>query len=445
MEAPFYLIPLCAQTLKLTANPKMFFAHAFNSPEKSSRISSEALLPTKTSKLLITIVAATAIALGILPLSAQHAEPASQTSAAKPPAGAARAVTVHAKNGIELKATINGQGPFDAIFDTGSDNGMTASLARRLGLKVEGSVTMDAGGGTVQGKFAKVASVSIGGLTMSDQLFAVIDTPLTQDNDGIFIGHLLLQNLPIRIDFEKQEITFYSKQGFEYSGNGTEVPIDAKDGKGNLLAQATVDGIQGLFGIDTGDMYSLSLFTPFVKQHKLVQHYGAKIYGYAGQGFGGPDHGFYTRADTLQLGQLEVIRPITVLSTDTQGAESSTTVAGNIGLRILRQFNIVFDAPHGKMYLEKNANYGKPDIFNRAGLLLDPDPENLKIKSVVPHSPGAKAGLKAEDIITRINGKSPTDESLQSAFTQPVGTVLHLTVRTGTKTRTVSLVLKEIL
>lgn len=363
-----------------------------------------------------------------------------QTSAA-----AARAVTVPAKNGVELKATINGQGPFDAIFDTGSGNLMTVSLARRLGLKLEGSATLNAGGGLVPAKVVKVATVNIGALTMSDQWFGVVDVPVTQGQDGIFVGDLLLQNLPIRVDFEKQEITFYSKQGFEYSGNGTAVPIDVQDGNGNLLAQATVDGIDGLFGIDTGDMYSLSLFAPFVKQHKLVEHYGAKIYGYAGQGFGGADHGFYTRADTLQLGKIEVIHPITVLSTDTQGAESSSAVAGNIGLHILRQFNIVFDAPHGKMYLEKNANFGKPEIFNRAGLMLDPDPENLKIKTVIPRSPGARAGLKEEDVITQIDGKPPTDETLQSAFTQPVGTVLCLTVRRGTKTHTVSLVLRNIL
>jgi hypothetical protein len=192
-------------------------------------------------------------------------------------------------------------------------------------------------------------------------------------------------------------------------------------------------------------MYSLSLFAPFVKQHKLVEHYRTKIQGYAGQGFGGPDHGFYTRADTLLLGNAEVIRPITVLSTDTQGAESSAALAGNIGLYILRQFNIVFDGPHGKMYLEKNAHYGKPDIFNRAGLLLDPDPENLKIKTVIPRGPGARAGLKEEDVITQINGKPPTDDTLQTAFTKPVGTLLHLTVRRGTRTLNVSLALKEIL
>ena len=399
---------------------------------------------TRFSKLLVTCAASATISVALLPLAAQTPAPtAPDASARQPAAEAARAVSVSAKNGVELKATINGQGPFDAIFDTGSGNLMTASVAKRLGLKAEGSATLNAGGGTLPAKVVKVATINIGGLTMSDQLFAVVDTPIAKEWDGIFVGDLLVQNLPIRVDFEEQQITFYSKEGFTYSGLGAAVPIHSQDG--TLFAEATVDGITGLFGIDTGDMYSLSLYAPFVTQHKLVQHYGAKIQGYAGEGFGGADHGFYTRADTLQLDQIEVIRPITVLSTDTQGAESSATVAGNIGLRVLRQFNVVFDSPQGKMYLEKNANYGKPDVFNRAGLILDFFPDNLKIKTVVPRSPGAKARLKPEDIITQIDGKPPTDDTMQSAFTQPVGTVVHLTVRSGTKTRNVSLVLKEIL
>jgi Aspartyl protease/PDZ domain len=368
---------------------------------------------------------------------------ASSQLCAQTSANAARAVTVHAKNGIELKATINGQGPFDAIFDSGSGNLMTASLARRLGLKPEGSATLNAGGGTVPAKTVKVATVNIGGLTLSDQIFAVVDTPVTLGHDGIFIGDLLLQNLPIRIDFENQTITFYSRQGFEYSGKGTAVPIHSKDGA--LLAEATVDGIDGLFGIDTGDMYSLSLYAPFVAKHKLVQHYRAKIQGYAGEGFGGADLGFFSRADTLLMGHAEVVRPITILSTDPLGAESSTTVAGNIGVRVLRQFNVTFDGPHGKMYLEKNANYGKPDVFNRAGLMLNNNPDKLEIMTVVPGGPGAKAGLKEQDVITQIDGKPPTDDTMQNAFMQPVGTVLHLTVRHNAKTRTASLVLKDIL
>lgn len=320
---------------------------------------------------------------------------------------------------------------------------MTASLARRLDLKPEGSATIVAGGGVVPAGVVKVDTVMIGGLTISDQLFAVVDVPMVNDQNAIFVGDLLVRNLPIRVDFERQEITFYSKQGFAYSGNGAAVPIHSKDGA--LLAEVMVDGMEGLFGIDTGDMYSLSLYAPFVKQHKLVEHYGAKIQGYTGEGWGGADQGFFTRVETLQLGSVSVTRPITVLSIDRQGAESSTAVSGNIGLHILRQFTLIFDGPHGKMYLEKNANYGKPDIFNRAGLMLDNDSDHLKIKTVVPGGPGAKAGLAEEDVITEIDGQPPTDETMQAAFTQPVGTVVRLTVRHGTKSRTVSMVLREIL
>lgn len=401
-------------------------------------------------KQILLSVASVAMLLGVFALAAHclAQEPTSQPAAnaaasAAPADSAVRGVTVPAKNGVELQATINGQGPFDAVFDTGSVNLMTASLAKRLGLKPGGAVTMEAGGGNVPAQSVKVDKVNIGGLTMSDQWFTVVDLPFAMDKEGIFVGELLVQNLPIRVDFEKEQITFYSKQGFKYSGNGASVPMHFQENF--MVAEGQVDGIAGMFGIDTGDMYSLSLYAPFVAQHNLVRHYGAKLHGYTGEGFGGNDHGFYTRADTLQLGDAEVVRPITVLSTDSQGAEASKIIAGNIGLHILRQFNVVFDFPHGRMYLEKNSNYGKPDIFNRAGLALDYDSDHLKIKTVFPGSPGAKAGLAEEDVITQIDGKPPTDDTMQSAFTQPVGTVLHLTVKHGEKVRTVSLVLKDVL
>lgn len=399
-------------------------------------------MKTPNPSQLLRCGASTTILLILSLTTARSSAQAALPPAAQPSPGTPGGVTVPAKNGVELKARINGQGPFDAVFDTGSGNLITASLAKRLGLKLEGSATLNAGGGFVPARVVKVATVNIGGLTMSDQWFAVVDTPLTKDQDGIFVGDVLLRNLPIRVDFESQQITFYSQQGFQYTGNGAAVPIHSEDG--TLLAEGSVDGLPGLFGIDTGDMFSLSLYAPFVAQHDLVRHYGATLHGYAGEGFGGPDHGFYTRANTLQLGTISISRPITVLSTDTQGAESSAKIAGNIGLHILRQFTVVFDGPHGKMYLEKNSHFGEPDIFNRAGLLLDFDPDNLTIKTIFPGSPAAKAGLAEEDVITQIDGLPPTDDTMQSAFTQPIGTVLHLTVRHNGITRTVSLVLQEV-
>jgi predicted aspartyl protease len=361
----------------------------------------------------------------------------------EPAAGAAQGVTVPAINGVELKAQINGQGPFDAILDTGAGNLMTASLAKRLGLKLGGAVTVVAAGGNVPAQGVKVATVKIGDLTMVDQWFTVVDLPYSKGEEGIFVGGDLVSGLPIKVDFEKQQITFYDNHGFTYSGDGIAVPIRFEEGV--VVAEGSVDGIPGLFGIDTGDMYSLSLSAPFVTQHELAKQYGATIQGYAGEGFGGADKGLFTRASVLRLGQMSVSRPITVLSEDSQGRFASSAISGNIGLHILKQFTITFDYAHGKMYLEKNSNYGKPDIFNRAGLLLNLEPEDLKIETVISGSPAAKAGLAEGDVITQIDGGQPTDDSIQNAFTQPVGTILHLTVSHAGALRSVSLILEDVL
>jgi S1-C subfamily serine protease len=51
------------------------------------------------------------------------------------------------------------------------------------------------------------------------------------------------------------------------------------------------------------------------------------------------------------------------------------------------------------------------------------------VKIVFPGSPAEAAGLRRGDLITDINGTKPADDAHDPAFTQPVGTVLHLTVR----------------
>jgi len=112
---------------------------------------------------------------------------------------------------------------------------------------------------------------------------------------------------------------------------------------------------------------------------------------------------------------------------------------------VLKRFIVTFDGPERKLYLEKSASYNKPDIFNRAGLVLDPDPGNARVRMVFPGSPAARAGIVEDDVITQIDGRPPTDDSLSRVFAQPIGTPLRLTVRHFGSVRTVSLALQEVL
>ena len=349
--------------------------------------------------------------------------------------------TVPARNGTEMSGTVNGQGPFSIFFDSGSGNVISAHLAKRLGLKPENQIVINAGEGTLPAQTAMVDTVKIGSLTMSKQWFAIIEPPFAKDRDFAVVGDQLLENLAIRVDFEHQQITFYDESKFIYSGQAEPIPVHLL--KGAVYTEATVDGYTGLFGVDTGDMGSLSLNPLLVIQQQLVQRYGAKIHGYAQQSWAGAVTGYYTRAGTLKLGNITVNRPITVLLTGTQGAGATTQIAGNIGIHILRQFTVLFDCPHGAMYLEPNSHFGQPDVFNRAGLV--PDPDHFEIKLVVPGSPAESAKLATGDIITQINGSAPTEESLESAFAQPAGTSIQLTVTHDGKSRPVSLVLKDVL
>lgn len=353
-----------------------------------------------------------------------------------------RAVTVPAENGTALQANFNGQGPIHVVFDTGSSNIMSSSLARKLGLSVGGTGSIDAMGGTVPAKGTVVDSVRIGRVTLHHQVFAVIDLPSGADEEIAFIGDQWLQLLPIRIDFEHQRLTFYNPRFFHYSNKGSSLPIHFE--KNAVIVEAAVDGIRGQFEIDSGSIHSLLLNAPFVTQHDLIRNYGATVRGYAGEGFGGQDTGLYTRARELRLSDLAVNLPITVLLEDTQGAGASH-LAGNIGLRILKRFTIIFDGPKSRLYLEKSAAYNTPDIFNRAGLVVDPDPDNARVRMVFPGSPAAEAGIVEDDVITQIDGRPPTDDSLENAFLRAPGTRLRLTVRHSETVLTVSIALRNVL
>jgi PDZ domain len=210
-----------------------------------------------------------------------------------------------------------------------------------------------------------------------------------------------------------------------------------------LEVDGRVDGVAGTFALDTGNEVAFSLESQFVKQNNLIEALGARYHGYSGRSYAGATPvAYYARAKTLQIGDAEVHDLITYLFT---GEPGPGDFVGNIGRSVLRQFNVTFDCMRGNLYLEKNANWGKRGIFNRAGIVIDPTDKGGKIMTVLPGSPGEAAGLAVDDLITKIDGHAPSDDLEDPAFLQAVGTVVHLTIKHGDQERQVYVTLKEIL
>lgn len=355
---------------------------------------------------------------------------------------ASGAVTLPAQGGIVFQAKVNGKGPYPVMFDTASVNLISAEFAKQLGLRLDGN-PQKFGTPTepIDAQTAHVDTLQIGDLLVRDQTFYVISIPGgAGDSPLVAVGYELMRRLVVKVDYEHEQLTFYDGPTFHYSGNGTRVPLLME---GVVFeAAGSVDDLGATFVLDTGNEVGFELEPAFVSQYNLVQRLGAQYHGYSGRSYGGPmGDAYYVRVKSLHLGDAEVHNVVAILHT----GEEDRDVAGNIGRTILRQFNVTFDAMRGVFYLEKNANWGKPDIFNRAGIVVDPTDDGQKVMTVLPGSPAESAGIAAGDLITRIDGRAPDDDINDHAFLQPEGTRVALTVKRGDSVRDVELTLKNLL
>ncbi len=149
---------------------------------------------------------------------------------------------------------------------------------------------------------------------------------------------------------------------------------------------------------------------------------------------------------------VEVHNPVTRISLQHSGFDADRDVSANIGLGILRQFNLTFDYRNQRLILEPNHFYGQFDIFNRTGFALDTkgdaQPKEWSLRVVYPDSPASEAGLKAGDIIATINGRTPAQfstDDLAATLRGPIGSSVTLGLKSPSGIRIVKLTLRDVL
>jgi hypothetical protein len=313
-------------------------------------------------------------------------------------------------NRIIINVELNGKGPFRFIFDSGAGAIVSPEVARELGLKIEGTST---GGGVgeklVERGATNVALVQISDISMTNQDFGVISFADTKyvfganRIDGI-IGYSLFKRLVVRIDYEQKRVTFIEPLRFAYQGSGVIVPLDFD---AHLpLVKGELDGVPGIFVIDTGARSSLLLYGPFVEQNNLRTKYKANVEGITGWGIGGPVRSQVVRIGSLKLGAVEVHNLIARLSLQKSGGLTNANRAALVGPDVLRQFTTTFDYSRRQLIFEKNGNYGKPDSYDRVGMWFGQEGDHFEVIDVIAGSPASEAGIKVGDQILAIDGQS---------------------------------------
>jgi len=295
-----------------------------------------------------------------------------------------------------------------------------------------------------------VPEIAIGGVTLRDQVFFVV--PLTgldqvegMDVDGV-VGYELIKRFIARVEYAQGRLTFTLPEAFQEPAGATAVPITF-DGE-TPQVQGEIDGIPGTFTIDTGSRSSLTLNAPFAQEHGLKAKYAPGVEALSGWGVGGGVRSLVSRAKVLKLGGVEVPAPVTDIALVEKGSFAKKYLAGNVGGGVLRRFDVTFDYTHKRMFLKPNESFARPDAYDRAGMWLNRDEDGFKIMDVTAGGPAAEAGLRKDDVITSIDGRSAKDlllPEVRARFKESKpGTNVRLTVKSAGKTREATLVLRDL-
>ncbi len=278
-------------------------------------------------------------------------------------------------NHIYVDASINGKPARPFVFDTGATNIIEASAAKALGVKVEGTLPGQGFGDAIESfGLAKIKSVSLGGLTLSDQVFGSEDSPgwiavEGADSSGL-LGYEFAKRAVLTVDYAHHTLTFTKPSAFRPPAGATAIPF--KFDEHTPMVEASLDGVAGEFEIDTGARGAVTLMHSFTDQNKLIDKYHPSHEATTGYGVGGPTKSLLARGGTLSIGPVSLKAPVAEFATDTKGAAAATHIAGNIGGDVLKRFTVTLDYGHQLMWLEPNKLAAEPEIFDRAGVLDRP-------------------------------------------------------------------------
>ena len=252
---------------------------------------------------------------------------------------------------ILLPVSVNGQGPFEFILDTGAGTSLLSpELAQKIGAKIIGAKEGQSAGGKVSVSLAKVDSLAVGETRRGDVDVGIVDLSHIGKTIGAKIdgdlGYNFFDRFQITIDYSNCEIRFDDSKGVEYFGAAAraEMPLRlANPAKPLILVDTYLNGRGPFqFAIDTGT--STTAIAPEL----------AKQLGLAGSPIGPATTGgsqVDVTAASLQsfaIGRAKVANMAVVVADFFTVLSQAVGVKldGIVGYNFLRNYKVVIDYPN---------------------------------------------------------------------------------------------------
>jgi hypothetical protein len=330
------------------------------------------------------------------------------------------------RNMVIIQLQINNKGPFNFVMDTGvglmiiTDPEVIDSLkipVRRL-LKLRGFGENE----SYEAYASPVLNIEIPGLTS----YGICAAVLKKDQFGLsnyagmpihgLLGYEFFNNLAVKVNFSDSTLTVYRHTDRKKFAKGDMVPITIEDHKPYMEANVVMPNgsvKKSKLVVDLGAGHPLSLENVSEKDELQKRCIHANL----GVGFSGPINGFISRVNEIEIGKYKVKNIISSFPQDDSLRKYLEIKRdGNLGIGLLKKFEIVFDYPDKVIYLKPGPNFKDPFEQDMSGLEYYADGDGFKriiISRVEPGSAGDKIGLAKDDEIVSINFKPISKMSIE--------------------------------
>ncbi len=298
------------------------------------------------------------------------------------------------------------------ILDCGAGASVVdKGFAQELGLTMSGDVKAVGPSGSTKTGFTLVPHLRVGGIEVDSQPMVVLGiAELMRRNIGTepagILGYDFISRFVTRVDFAREEVTFFRPDSFFYSGPGRSIPMRIE---ANIpVVEMQVDGkYRGEWRLDIGAAVS-------VFHHHAVERFGLSArtgVERVAEGMGGKQrHRLVWFADA-ELAGLKVKRPVISVPLEAgPGALSGTSVLGTVGNSVLHNFVLYLDYHGSRLIVEKGPGFGKSFVLDRSGLQVTRgESGQLEVTCAARGTPAEKAGFRAGDVVEAIDGRQPAE------------------------------------
>ena len=329
------------------------------------------------------------------------------------------------------------------------------ALADRFGVDVIGRSRLTGyGSDTVRGSVARELLIGPPGTQPFPLNVPVVDLSGVRPYAGYdvngFLGVPFLSRYVVEIDYARERVVLHAPDSFRPHPGDVSLELDVRDGVpfvDGTIELADGGELSGRFVLDTGMRNAVSLATPFVVRHGLVQRMGPTVSTRIA-GLGGVSDFRVGRVEAIAFGRVRVPRPPVEFDPEGAGIAGSDDYAGAIGSALLRRFVVTVDLRRERLYLRDTgaADSIEVDMSGASFVATGADLRTLVVDRVDEGSAAQRAGLEAGDILLDIDGRTASDLplwELRDMLRSGAGRRLPMAVQRDGETLRLELVLER--